>query len=65
MCGMRFNRHANGCRYVYSLPGDFNTNLLDPDIPRFYDCKKSMYGAEVIIHEQLLARCVKFHCVVF
>jgi len=40
--------------FVYELPPDFNTNLLDPAIPRFYDCRTSMYGAEIIIHEQML-----------
>jgi hypothetical protein len=40
--------------YVYELPPDFNTNLLDPEVPRFYDCRESMYGAEILIHEQLL-----------
>eukprot|EP00039_Didymoeca_costata_P014184 m.226521 g.226521 ORF g.226521 m.226521 type:complete len:486 (-) comp15965_c0_seq7:4886-6343(-) len=40
--------------FVYDLPGDFNVNLLDPEVPRFYDCRDSMYGVEVLMHEYLL-----------
>lgn len=41
-------------RFVYDLPSDFNTNLLDPAVPRYYSCRDSMYAAEIMIHEQLL-----------
>lgn len=40
--------------FVYNLPADFNTNMLDPRLPRKFDCMSSMYSAEVLIHEQLL-----------
>lgn len=41
--------------FVYDLPADFNTNMLDPALQTMFHCRDSMYGAEVIIHEQLLA----------
>ena len=40
--------------YVYNLPPDFNTNMLDPQLPRKFDCRQSMYGAEVLLHERML-----------
>ena len=43
---------------MYDLPADFNTNMLDPALQTMFHCRDSMYGAEVIIHEQLLARYV-------
>ena len=46
-------------RYVYELPADFNTNMLDPSLQTMFHCRDSMYGAEVIIHEQLLLRYVQ------
>lgn len=41
--------------FVYNLPADFNANMLDPRLPRKFDCRSSMYAAEVLIHEQMLS----------
>jgi hypothetical protein len=39
-------QRANGAAglkiYVYTLPADFNTNMLDSRLPRKFDCRASM-----------------------